>query len=335
VKLRFYQFLFAFLLSVSLFANVGSSSGAGGGVAEKNIIFAFLNLPKFMDQCLASPRCRLTEIEKKWLGEIRASHGIEGSAEKQIMFLSEKANPGFFKIDGLIRLAKTGWKVGDIIYFNQDLLYVEGKAGISPLSLGSSVAHLIHELGHHHGIMNHDALDLLGSKVETNLEVFSQKVLGALLGEYVNLTLLYPSFEPSGVVDEEGVVIPKGISTILINDEKGIVDISNRIYQKLSCDHLFSEPGEQLGGQIVNLHVTRHQNFNENILPQVSSKLRPRVSDQRLVFLSGEALVACRNKKGKIHSGRPKLWIAVLIQKLNTQTQSYQTVDLESGLESL
>jgi hypothetical protein len=140
--------------------------GNGGGLAEKNISFAYLNLSKYITICLQSRKCEITSDERNLLIQIQDHLGDEGDPSHLLVMKSEAADPDFFVINKIVRLAKTGSKVGDPIYFDTDLLYRKDQGGIHALSLHEAVAHLIHELGHHHGVTDHTALDLLGSKVQ-------------------------------------------------------------------------------------------------------------------------------------------------------------------------
>jgi hypothetical protein len=154
----------------------GDLVGNGGGLAEKNILFSYYNLKAYIEICLSSPTCKIGTWEKDLLTKILKSLPQEQNKKEQIKFVSEKERPGFFRLDGELKLAKTGDNVGSPIYINSDLLYTKNSHGdFKAFSISDAVALLVHELGHHHGVKNHFKLDLLGIKVSMSLENHSDK----------------------------------------------------------------------------------------------------------------------------------------------------------------
>jgi hypothetical protein len=152
----------------------GSDAGNGGGLAEKNLLFAYGNLQSFIDLCLETSLCRTDATENDLLKKIKDS--LDQERKAPLDFRSDKATPDFFKIDGLIRVAKTGDNVGDPIFINQDLLYSTSPSGNEvavDVPLATSI--LIHELGHHHGVKDHSALDRLGFKLQTLLLMHEER----------------------------------------------------------------------------------------------------------------------------------------------------------------
>jgi|GEM_PF-1504127 len=76
----------------------------------------------------------------------------------QILFGSEKREPGSFFIDGQVRIAKTGNAPGTPIVINEDLVVRESDEGdLIPLDWLEIAAVIVHEHGHH--------LDALGLKI--------------------------------------------------------------------------------------------------------------------------------------------------------------------------
>jgi len=154
----------------------GDLVGNGGGIAEKNILFSYLNLKAYMEICLHSPTCKLNYWEKNLLQKILDNLPREQTGKEQIKFVSEKERSGFFMLDGDLKIAKTGDKIGSPIYINSDLLYTKNSEGdFKAFSMSDAVALLVHELGHHHEVKNHFKLDLLGIKVSMSLENHSDK----------------------------------------------------------------------------------------------------------------------------------------------------------------
>lgn len=208
-------------------ALAGNSSGGGAGFSEKNLVFAMQNLESYIDLCLASASCRIDATQTAWLKEIKTSLKEEGPAETQVIFRSEKEEPGFFLLDGAVRVAKTGGAVGDPIYVNRDLLYRTVNGIVAGMTLPQASALLIHELGHHHKHSDHVALDALGSKVESQIDQRSSVLDGGLWNQYVHLRVIYgPGFGLGETFS--------GFSQILITDSAGVHDLT-RVVGDLKC----------------------------------------------------------------------------------------------------
>ena len=175
-------FYLQFTLTLFLAALTGSQGRAGGvdngqGIAEKNIMFSYLEMGKSLDLCLGSDSCKLSPSEAQLLNKIRFSLISEAHANLKIIFKSGTSEPSFFMIDGFLRIAKTGSSIGDPISVNLDLLYPKDSNGVAiPLSVPGATATLVHELGHHQGEKDHTVLDLLGSKVQMLLMGHLQEV---------------------------------------------------------------------------------------------------------------------------------------------------------------
>lgn len=147
----------------------GDRVGNGGGRGEQNFSFALLNLGKTIEFCLASNDCLSTQQEYEVLNKIYYSLNEELNNPQQLIFLSGHKHPEIFMINGSIRTAVTGDKVGDTIYINTDLIYTKSYRSniIMPITIPSAMGILIHELGHHHGVKDHAFLDLIGAKVKS------------------------------------------------------------------------------------------------------------------------------------------------------------------------
>lgn len=209
-------------LSLSAFAG-GDEVNNGGGIAEKNVMFAYKSLEKYIDLCLKAPSCKLNEVEINILSAIDISLAEERKAQRQIRFGSERAQPGSFILDGQLKVAKTGSQVGSPIYFNLDLLYSKNRLGqYEAISITDAVAILIHELGHHQNVPEHDVLDLLGAKVA----LFAQKAI-------LTTPLLPHNEKISMVVINEPSV--KAFPTILIYANNDVIDASHAFYEEADC----------------------------------------------------------------------------------------------------
>jgi len=232
------------LFSASTHALTPDHAGSGAGIAEKNVTFAYANLHRYIGMCLASEVCRATPEEKAMLTAIVRELPNEGPADRQIVFASEKAKPGFFVIDGKLKIAKTGESVGSKIYVNEDLLYTKSPKGVArPLTLAGAVALLVHELGHHHGEKDHLKLDVLGGKVESLLHGHSQTIEMAPYNR--DLFGLVIDFEE-----------PRQFSQFLMGDKQNMYDLTRRLKEELSCAAM--DPTWKLVGfRLYNLHWGR------------------------------------------------------------------------------
>lgn len=203
-------------------ARGGDLVNNGGGIAEKNIVYAYEKLDKYIQLCLKAEACKLNESQKTLLNRILLNLPQEKQSA-QLLFSSERKAPGTFIIDRLVRVAKTGLSVGSPIYINSDLLYSKNEAGgYDPISLPEAVAILVHELGHHAGNHTHEDLDLLGVRVSMLLQ---QKFI---------LTPLIPwNSEVSASVLNSGA--PSSYPEILLNVGDDIFDISKLYEQSVRC----------------------------------------------------------------------------------------------------
>lgn len=259
------------LLALSITLYAGGDSVGGGGIAENNILYSFLNLESFIELCVnASVGCGITVEEGRLLRQISDSMKEERKNTKLIRFESESQKPGFFYVDGALRIAKTGFHVGDPIYFNVDMLYpLAGTVSIPlipppdrPLDIPIATGLLVHELGHHQGEKDHTALDLLAGKVQTFMRVYSSELDGGPLRKYIIATAL-----------EFG----KGSeSDLVLRDKRDAYSLLPQLRKTLKCDDK-SQPG---GFTLWNMHWLREtRSEGEIVLP-----LRARV----LLYCKGE-----------------------------------------------
>lgn len=182
--------LAAVLFTATAEARRGDEVNNGGGLAEYNILYAFDRLDSYIDMCLASPACRLNGEERGILLRIRESLPAEWSASP-VKFESERSRPGFFVLDGELKIAKTGSQVGSPIYFNVDLLYRRNMEGrFESITVAEAVAFLVHELGHHAGERDHVKLDLLGLKVSQSVQALVYATPLSPTSREVNLTVI-------------------------------------------------------------------------------------------------------------------------------------------------
>lgn len=163
------------LITTSLFA--GDRVGNGAGLAESHVFHAYLNLSTYIGYCLNNPSCNLQDDERSLLKQIKTSLPREYETENQVQIIDKEKGSDFFTIEGFIRIAKTGDNIGDPIFVNKKLLYNKSVYGNqTPISLQDAIALMVHEMGHHHQELNHDKLDLLGTKVARVLNGRAQAV---------------------------------------------------------------------------------------------------------------------------------------------------------------
>jgi len=196
----------------------------GGGLAEKNILYAYEKLETYIQLCLNSKACKLTPDQTVLLKEIASSLPQEKQS-KQIFFGSERQDPGSFMIDGNVRVAKTGSKVGSPIFINADLLYTPAAdKSYDPVTIPEAVAILIHELGHHQGHHNHDELDLLGVRVSLLLQ---QKFISTPLIPWA------PNEISASVLNTD---FSEGFPQVLLNVGDEVIDVSDQYKQVVHCE---------------------------------------------------------------------------------------------------
>lgn len=99
----------------------GDVMGNGGGLAEQNIMYAYRNIKSFIDICLDSNDCRLEKNEKVILQKIKNNMAREYRGG-QIVFKSERDEPGTFILDGEPKIAKTWLYIEAPIFIRPTLL---------------------------------------------------------------------------------------------------------------------------------------------------------------------------------------------------------------------
>lgn len=154
---------FVFWLSPASHGQAGGSGGNGGGIAEMRFASAFRHAFRLFLYCSNGGRCGLTESEMRLTRDLLRVEKEELAAPKHFEFRAKQAE--FFTIAGQVRIAKTGSEPGTLIYGNLDMMYRKNANGeIEAISYPEAVQAVVHELGHHVGRMDHDALDDFGAK---------------------------------------------------------------------------------------------------------------------------------------------------------------------------
>jgi len=226
MKTKSLLILLTALLSCLSFARGGDHVDNGGGIAEKNVLYAYNNLSKYLNLCIHAEGCKLSPKQKQLLKKIAESLPAEYQDKEQLKFLSEKKNPGFFIIDGEVKVAKTGDSIGSPIFVNTDLLFQKDADGtFIPTSLSEAVAILVHEFGHHHGNWSHDELDLIG--VKTSL-MLNQKVYSSpLIPWATDLQLTVVNYN-----------VNNSFPDVLLAIGEDLIDLSERYKKTVRCPTL-------------------------------------------------------------------------------------------------
>lgn len=230
-------------ITATTLAFAGDHVGNGGGLAEKNILLGYERLDQFISLCLNSQICKVSDSQKTLLIKIKEALSQERAVKDQIQFVSEKAYPGTFIINGEMKVAKTGDTIGSKILFNTDLLYTRGGNGfMEAMSLAESVVHLIHEMGHHHGNYEHTELDNLGIKVSM------------LLQQHLQTTPFLPLTNQISaiIINERGATSLPQVILYVFGD---MIDVSTAFANSLECSRMWVENRAKPGEMPKNLRV--------------------------------------------------------------------------------
>lgn len=229
--MRFKNIFSILLLNITLLMSLpaftlGDDVNNGGGVAERTILYAYTKLESYIRLCLMVDNCKIKTNERELLEKIVAALPAEYAVEKQIQFASEKENPGTFLINGEIKAAKTGSKIGSPIYFNRDL-FVSKNIGnhFEPISLSNAVSLLVHEMGHHHPTkFSESDLDFMGVKVSL------------LLDQEIHQTPVFPNNRNINAIvinDKVKSFYPEIL--LFVGDE--VVDVSEKFKEASFCQN--------------------------------------------------------------------------------------------------
>jgi hypothetical protein len=205
---------------------IGDDVNNGAGVAERTILYAYTKMESYLKLCLTVESCKLKPSERELLEKILGALPAEYAVQNQIQFASEKESPGTFLINGEIKAAKTGTKIGSPIYFNRDLFTTKNIGNhFEPLSLSNAVSLLVHEFGHHHvGKFSEGDLDLMGVKVSM------------LLDQEIHQTPVFPNNR-----NINALVINDKVKTfypeVLLFIGEEVIDISQRVKDASFCEN--------------------------------------------------------------------------------------------------
>lgn len=252
-------FFTLYFYSTTLFSMVSIADegrvGNGSGEAERNIAFAMGRMDKTLTHLIGRPTIFTIE-EYKILESLSANLLPTAQRLEQLHFSSEKEKPGFFSINGNLKVAKTWTDRGAPIFFNTDLLYTKDYQGdIIPYSIAQATSLLIHELGHQVGIVDCHMLDRLATKVELEMREQMQE-LKFNLGSH-RITVSY-----TGYVDQEKK--QQSIFTVASSDH--LIDLTDYLYQQIKCPSQVLN--ELVSLKLENIHRTLNFTSTENELTQ-------------------------------------------------------------------
>ena len=153
----------------------------------------------------------------------------------RIEFKSESESPGFFVLDGQVRIAKTGSNPNDVIYINCDM------ALANQTEILDAVAILSHELGHHFGVKDHQRLDAFGARIKQYLIKFqiSASEIFPSSGGDDQLAELW-AFNLWNLMSGAPMFPVDGNTVIIVWDGSDYIDLTTEFLPKL-C-----EPGTRL-----------------------------------------------------------------------------------------
>jgi hypothetical protein len=202
--------------------------------------------------------CHLNSEETALLTSIAESLTEEFKNSSQLVFRSSKADPQFFKIDGLIRIAKTGDHVGDPIYINRDLLYTTVAQGeVKALDIPLAVSTLIHELGHHHLVKDHAKLDLLGTKIQTLLLTDSERSL------FWNGNAAVITFNFNHVHSDDDKKRIQTKDELILEADGELHVLTDSIEKVLKCPGKRTKTDQVTGIRLYNVHGNRGIHFDK------------------------------------------------------------------------
>ncbi len=286
----------------------GDWVGNGASFSENMVSFVYENIDYYLQACNLDVECNgntknifperpniLTDLIYNDKQEVQHN-------SKTIRFMPHSA---LFIIDGSVKIAVTGLHSGDPIYINKDLL-VEPDPNyynkVNTISLQRIVSVLVHELGHHLGIVDHTALDKLGSLVGNISRVESLFIP------------LNPKLEKFGAQFSFAKSKSKNTFRLALMDHNKYTDLSKSIVTLSHCPQVNSEQLQMESANLWNIYW-------ENPLT-VNTKL--------IAFM----ILKCSDSSGKIYEWTgDKLIIQPSIKKENNIFQ-FDSQNLKISIES-
>ena len=238
--MRRYAYLVMFLLGAAFASPMAYAftEAQATSMARTRFQAALEHGSRFAAACLALRfDCQLTPREDTILASIWREL-LDVVKLPTLEFHSESAEPGFFQLDGAVRIAKTGDFPTDVVYVNLDMIALTDATGFRPLTLGEAMVVVMHELGHHHDRQvspraTHEELDVMGNKIRR------------LMQQNADVQTLspsqWPALKPGETVSLEHFVAPgaegqgNDYSFLFVTGPFGVVDLSHKVVESVTC----------------------------------------------------------------------------------------------------
>ncbi len=269
----------ALLVLFGFFRQAGVANASADSsllIAKARFNIGLDHVSQFLFTCLANPgECQFSQRETRLANAIYRGtfQSRTGNERTEIVFLSEREQPGTFQLDGQVRIAKTGNDVGDDIFVNTDLIVSDGENSLTEaMSFAQVFAVLIHELGHHHHaavspIPTHEELDSLGNKVRAYVEANTKTTsishqwpaLDQNKGEFVQLEVIESRGSQGQLQDQ---------SHLFVTGPFGVVDISDLVVGRTQCPRAFYLDELDFEGRPFLFHLKQFE--FDNLIPSAN-----------------------------------------------------------------
>ena len=231
----------AFIVFLSPAAGFAERLGVCGieglrGACESKYLQSFRVAAKVIDDALVT--CGQMNAmfpgectDDEWVGDLAQDigNGLKRNSEVvKIEFKSERENPGFFLLDGQVRIAKTGTNRGDVIYVNSDM------AEANKVEITEATAVLSHELGHHFGVTDHQKLDKFGASIKeyvTKFQISASELLPGASG--VDQVADLSVFNLWNLINGLPYAPVDGSTTVFLWDGFDYIDLTTGLMPKL------------------------------------------------------------------------------------------------------
>lgn len=244
IKKMFIYILFIFNFESNSRAIGGDWVGNGASFAENIFLNAFHDIEYQISLCLLSQDCFIDDESYQVLDRLKKQITQEKQQNsKLIQFLPHGP---FFIIQGDVKVAVTGLKMGSTVFINRDLInqYIVNPK-IQPFNLQQATSILVHELGHHLGIADHHYLDQLGQRVANNQLLYSQ------------FMMIDPRENHIGVQLVASVEFLKFSSMLTLIDEFQQIPLNDKIDNIIECPQMKDQSSQLIKVHFWNLSWQR------------------------------------------------------------------------------
>lgn len=257
------QFLLGLALLVSSQQAFSYTQDVAVAISKKYAEIALWDSYHFLYSCLTNPdECGLTQNERK-LADMIYKARIFDRVKSKLEYVSEREQPGFFQLDGAVRIAKTGRFHGSEIYLNKDMLALPADpdneaAGYVPVSFEKLLAVVIHELGHHHELfftpnLEHEELDIFALKIADEMRRYSQSETFRA-GE---TSITYGQYVSIGTRNQN-----QENAVLLLTSDFGVVELSDVAKRFLTCPKVYYRGELETESTPFGMHL---QEFTANL----------------------------------------------------------------------